>query len=316
MNSSDPQSIDALARSRIQHAAEYYDLLKYEIDPLGGYRLSRDQRLPHVSINKQGYRGRDFATSETILLLGDSVTFGVGASSDDRCFARFLEKETGQTVADASVRAYRTFQHFSQLPRLFALLPELRVVLVWIGYADLLYWATTGGCLDGAFQFERKYGVSPSATSLLGRFAAAVLSRFNSANEDRACERGTIEELAAHVSTYVRAIGQICTAEGTQAKVLIQPFVRSRPLDPDLRRITDHYSARTEAKCGRSWYDLAERYILSLCKELTRIEGMEHVDLQPHFSEGDFLDQVHLREESLQSVARVVGELATKETTV
>ncbi len=316
MTSPDPKSIDALVRSRITYAGEYYDLLKYEVDPLGGYRLCRSQRLPHITVNDLGYRGRNFTKAERILLLGDSVTFGVGASGDDHCFARFLERETGQLVADASVRAYRTFQHFAQLPRLVALLPNITFVILWIGYADLLYWTTTGGCLDGAFQFERKYGVRSADASLLSKCALAILNRFNSSNENRACDKGTLEDLSRQIAMYVRAIAHLCRAQQSELRVLIQPFVRSRPLDPDLRGITDYYSAKTEAKCGLSWYDLAGRYVSSLSREFTGIEGIQHTDLQRYVSETDFLDQVHLREGSLQSMASVVGKLATKETIV
>ena len=324
MSKQSARDMDSQVRSRIPHFAEYYDLLKYEIDPLGGFRLIKNQNLPHVRINDLGFRGSNFSGRETLLLLGDSVTFGVGAASDDACFSSFLAQALQVPVANASVRAYRTFQHFVQLPHLLDRLPQTRVVVLWVGYVDLLYWTTTGGLLEGAFQFERKYSADPVIADklpfplrVLSKGMIAIFNRYIYSRHDRrTSEKGTVEDLARYVVLYVRAIVDLCSARNVKVQVLVQPFVRSRPVNPELREIADFYSEKAKSTCGASWYDLATVYVAALIRELQNIESAEIFDLQPLFSEDDFLDQVHIRDTAFQNAMPSVAKLITKEMTI
>lgn len=312
------EGIEKYGRERIPYVEEYYDLLGYEVDPLGGFRLCRNQRLPHISINQHGYRGKSLDGSEKVLLLGDSVTFGVGASGDHACFSRFLEAPLGHQVADASVRAYRVCQHFSQLPRLLDMLPTLHVVLLWCGYADLLFWASTGGCVEGAFQFERKYRSpairqSPawapkSIMSLVGR-VRRKMAQLDGEPEARARETGDLHELVDHIVTYIGAIRDLCFARGIKLELLLQPFLRTRPADPYLRRIADFYDTRVREKCGVGWYEAAPKFISELIEMLNEKEKLRILDCQAFISEADFLDQVHLKEQSLERMARDLVEI-------
>lgn len=308
------EDIEERTRGRVPYVEEYYDLLRYEVDPLGAFRLCRNQSLPHVTVNQYGYRGRPLSGSETVLLLGDSVTFGVGASSDQNCFSRFLEGCLGQQVADASVRAYRVFQQFVQLPRLLNQLPRLRFVVVWCGYADLLYWGATGGCIEGAFQLERKYQnavrsarLSP-ASKLIG---AALVRRVQERcfktffePEARTREAGDLRDLVRHMVTYICAMRDLCAARTIRTSVLVQPFVRTRPNDSELRAIADFYNGRVLEKCGVSWYEAAPTFVGELMRSLEQPECVDVVDCQSLVCESDFLDQVHLRERSLERLAQ------------
>jgi hypothetical protein len=291
----------AISRSRIPYAEEYYDQLAYEFDALGVYRLRPNQRLPHVTINPHGYRGAALTKEETILLLGDSVTFGVGASSDEAIFARYVERALGQRVADASVRGYRVFQHYAQLPRLLELLPQVRQVLVWFGYADLLYWVTTGGCVEGTFQFEWKYRtVQPRWRRWL---SPLVTSR-----QALVRATGTLDELVVHVSAYVRGLLDVCAARRIAVALLVQPFVRSRPVHEPLRELADLYDDKTLEKCGQRWYAIAPRFIQQVRAGLDLSEGSLWCDCQELVTEEDFLDQVHLQEASVGRLAKQIAE--------
>lgn len=311
MSAKQGNSLSVRSRERILHVEEYYDLLAYEIDPLGGYRLRRNQQLPHITINRYGYRGDTIAGSERILLLGDSVTFGVGASNNHSRFPRFLEAYVGEPIADASVRAYRVCQHYAQLPRLLELLPQVKLVLLWCGYADLLFWARTGGCVEGAFQFEWKYASQSRSRATSSRLLRlleranwfAVGSKGDHAGaEERARETGTIDDLITHLSTYIRAIRDICSSRAINMDVLIQPFLRSRPTDSFLQALADEYNDKTREKCGRGWYEISLEFVNGLLAALTD-QGFHCIDCQALISETDYLDQVHIREEALDGLA-------------
>ena len=303
----------ALSRSRTPHAQEYYDGLIFDPDPLGGYRLRPNQRLAHVSINEDGYRGAPWTGAETILLLGDSVTFGIGASGDEACFARALEAHTGARVADASVRAYRAFQHYLQLPRLLERLPHVRHVLLWCGYADLSYWVMTGGCVEGAFQFEWKYrpGAVQHPLAMRGwryrlrmaQLAPIVHRWLVGATPAVARDHGTLEQLTTHVAAYIRGIEDICVARRIRLIALIQPFVRVRPTEETFRTFMDLCDQKTREKCGRSWYQLAPQLVEALQYRLAASRGLQVVDCQQFVSEEQFLDQAHLSEDAMRRIA-------------
>ncbi len=301
------KNLDSLSRACIPHVEEYYDLLQYELDPVVGYRLRRPQNLPHITINADGYRGKPFTGQEEILLLGDSVTFGVGASSDEARFARFLETSAGKPVADASVRAYRVFQHYARLPLLLERLPQTRRMLLWCGYADLLFWVLSNGSVDGAFGFSQRYGEKR------GRGAAGLLQRLAGKLQPKPpaitpSERKPLEALVAQITAHIRALRDLSSARGIELTVLVQPFIRSRPERPQIREICDGYDEKTRRKFGAGWYELSEEFIRLFSRKLEEELPGRWVDCQPLITEEDFLDQVHLREEAAGRLARRLAE--------
>ncbi len=69
-------------------------------DANGIYKASREYwNQPHWNINSEGFRGREFAadtlndSAVSILLIGDSYTWGAHAKPPDSCFAYLLDKE-------------------------------------------------------------------------------------------------------------------------------------------------------------------------------------------------------------------------------
>ncbi len=306
-----------MSRFLIPHVEEYYDRLRYESDPLGGYRLCGDQRLPHVTVNATGYRGAPWTGVETVLLLGDSVTFGVGASDDDARFAPYLAQALNQPVADASVRAYRVFQHYGRAPALFEQLPRLRHVVLWCGFADLLYWSISGGCIEGVFQFVQKYGARRqprpvhavlSALHATGSWLAAWAAHQRQPLPQR--ERGTIEQFVSVMMMYIRALHDLCAARHLEFVLLMQPFLREQPDRPELRAAVEYYDAKARAHRIAGWYETAPAFIHQWQAALAETASIRWRDCQSLVTEADFLDHVHLRE---QSVARLARALACDE---
>ena len=318
--SGDAGEIAALVRSRIPFAEEYYDLLSYEASPFGGYRLCPNQQQPHLTVNSLGFRGADFTGKESILLLGDSVTFGVGASGDDSRFSNFLATATATPIADASVRAYRVCQQREQLPGLLDLLPSVNRCVVWFGYADFLYWSTTGGRIDGVFELDLKYaGRAPRGA--LERYERGFFDLCRSVRKgllpvrEPHAKTGTIEDLVRSVVHDLEAIRDVAQVRGVAVTVLIQPFIRERPTADVLRTICDYYSSGTFRRCGVNWYEAAEQYVDLLLDGLSRLALETVIDLTPDTVEDDFFDQVHLKESSLRRLAELVaGRLDWKPT--
>ena len=59
------------------------------------HRLKKNQRTPEVTVNAQGFRGRDWTMEGSsacrVVVLGGSSVFGIGASGDDKVFVNVLE---------------------------------------------------------------------------------------------------------------------------------------------------------------------------------------------------------------------------------
>ena len=305
-----PNPVDDDLRRRIPHFDEYYERLLYETDPLGGFRLKANQQLPHVTTNEHGFRGSRFSGHERVLVQGDSVTFGIGAVSDEERFARFLEAELGTPVADASMRAYRVCQHAGQLPRLLDMLPSVGVVVLWCGFVDLLFWVTTGGGVEGWFHFDEKYASRASGPRRLARRVMSAARRLTgqSALQTRATGYGDLGGLVKHLVTQVAAMQGICRARRVELRVVVQPFVRTRPSAPDLIGLVDAANETTRRKCGRAWYDIAPAFVTELMRGVGGVQGIDAIDVQPFVSEDDFFDQVHLREGAHRRLAATVAE--------
>ena len=293
-----------LTHRRIPFAAEYYDRLKYETDQLGGYRLVPNQQLPHITINERGFRGPVFTGQERYLLLGDSVTFGIGAESDNMVFSRFLERAAGAPVADASLRAYRVSQHLSQLPGLIQLVPRIQGVVLWAGFADLLYWVTSGGKTRGAFQFNLKYAARPAWENELRSWLSPNRFKKILGFGKNASAVEPLEKLVEVVSDAVLSIEKFCVERNIRFLFLVQPFVRrSAPKDAELDEILQECDRKTKEKCGVSWYAASEDFVKGLQDRLKGRTRDGLIDCQSFVDDADFLDQVHLRASALEKIA-------------
>lgn len=306
------------SRLQIPFVEEYYDQLVYEADPLGGYRLSSGQQLPHIRVNSYGYRGREFTGCESILLFGDSVTFGVGASSDDACFARFLEDTMSEPVADASMRAYRVYQHFMHLPHLLTVVPRVRRLVLWCGYADVIHWVISGRRIEGMLDLHRKYGGGQRSLAESTRLRRIVVTAVRQLSHGALRQldgssmnhlrTGCVEELVSFMGLYIATMRDICTARGITFHVLLQPFIRIPPVRTELRIVVDGYNRKAKERCGQSWYEVAPAFVEAFKEEMARWKIRSWVDCQGWVAEHDFFDQVHLREEALQGIAHVLAK--------
>lgn len=297
-----------LTRERVPFAQEYYDWLNYESDVDGGYRLVPNQRLPHITINESGFRGKPFTGTEKILLLGDSVTFGIGAEDDSSVFSRFLEKHSGVAVADASVRAYRVEQHLRRLPELLDRLPEVQAVILWGGYADLLYWVTSGGKTEGVFKFSQTYACRSALENTLRSWFSPKRFMWMFTRPSRDFSKvEPVKSLADRVADGVIAIDLLCKERRKGFLFLLQPFVRRQDgSDATIGEIAVECDKKTASKCGVSWRDAADGFVARLRERLSGVLQKNLVDCQGFVSDNDFLDQVHLTSSAADRLSKKI----------
>ncbi|MDI9245563.1 hypothetical protein [Marinobacter sp. CHS3-4] len=134
-------------------------LLKPRIDPAGqmdegfilydsrlGWKLAPGWQGRHVHhdfdvtyrVNPLGFRGNelDFARPGSVMFLGDSFTFGLGAN-DEEVFTELLDQSSGQTYLNAGVPGYSNDQQLVLLDSLLEYRPKELVWVVYLGN-DLL----------------------------------------------------------------------------------------------------------------------------------------------------------------------------------
>lgn len=113
-----------------------------------GYRLRPkfvgNAYASHVTTNPQGFRGTELHAKpgdRLIIALGDSCTFGFGASDDEHTYPAQLEelfRQSGEPVAvvNAGVVGYSSWQAYQFFKRdLVKLKP--RTVLIYVGWNDM-----------------------------------------------------------------------------------------------------------------------------------------------------------------------------------
>jgi len=92
----------------------------YGWEPRPGARIERPGR--RTTINRLGYRGRELvpgpaAEATRLVLLGDSIAFGIGVS-DDETFASLLDRDGGELeVVNLAVQGYGPDQSLLKLER-------------------------------------------------------------------------------------------------------------------------------------------------------------------------------------------------------
>lgn len=89
--------------------------------PRAGFRL-RLSGLPETSINRLGYRGREYPAARTpghprVLMLGDSLAFGYGVADDETSSRQLELREPGLEVVNLAVQGYGTDQALLRFER-------------------------------------------------------------------------------------------------------------------------------------------------------------------------------------------------------
>ncbi len=310
--------------------------LVYRHHPFLVCDLKPDQRTPELTVNHQGFRGRDRAKEKPagtrrVLVLGGSAAFGMYASGDDRTFPAVLERllgEQGRTgeVLNAGRPSYESAQELILLATAAVdYAPD--VVLVHDGWNDLYGSARERPDREpvpGLFLeidqvlAEGRRGCMTDALrcSAFGRFLegriARLRKRLSGPGDGPRPAFDTLHDHPAALPRYrrnLRAICRLASAYGATVVLTAQPelFQRKGPVPEAERAIRER-----EAKDAPGYDRLGlERYpgFVRAAEEVAREEGALFVDLTTAFdsvADAVFVDQVHLNDRGQEVVARQV----------
>jgi hypothetical protein len=196
-----------------------------------------------------------------------------------------------------------------RLPDLLARLPGIECVVLWGGFADLLYWVTSGGKTDGMFKFNKTYARRSAWENKL----RSILSpkKFKALWRRSAADHSSVEPLQTlsdKVADAILNIEALCSDRRIKFIFLLQPFVRqSAWTDPALAEIAAECDKKAVLKCGVSWCGAAVDFVRQLQRRLAGKLRYGFVDCQNFVTEFDFFDQVHLTSAALKKIAETVA---------
>lgn len=297
------------------------------LDPHLIYRQRSNQRLERVTINAQGFRGPDFVKAKApgaarVVVVGGSVAFGYGASSDAAVWTVPLARDVAAQlsareveVLNAGVCGYDSMQERILLEtELLDLAPD--VVVVIDGYNDM-----NSSCevpADKRLAMPSFYELDELHTEATRWWKTLLrLSALYRATERRLKRRANASVPAEHwrlhpdaLARYgrnLRAIGRIAGSCGARLVIVAQPepFGRTKPA-PAAEAPALDVNLPGYAEFMRTSYPLFR----AEAKEAARSMGAGFVDATPTFdglTEPMFCDRIHLNDRGNELLAATVA---------
>jgi len=289
----------------------FYQKLVYRYDPaFFGRRPIPNQKFDSIEIDAEGFRkrqGLDWKNkSEYCLLLGDSVTFGVGVLDATKLLSSRLENILKIPVLDLSTRAFRVEQQLLILAKHLAAHPRPSRLYLWAGYCDLLWWILSGGCIHGHFGIDTDV---PSQTNKLMRRLKQLTKKKNDKSHTsywkhpqwQPCK---LDKFSEYYANQVELISRLCQSLGIRFQFLFQPMQMSphECSNPKIRQYCESRSSWILKNTGLNFEQTVLNYRRFTFEILTK-KGIQFLDCQELVNPSDFYDQVHLRPESFHYLA-------------
>lgn len=315
----------------IMHA---YSLLQFESCPYWMFQIKPNQPFRYGTVNSQGFRGAEPNVPKRyprIIFVGDSVGFGVGATSDRTTIPGYLERllaEMGHPVevVNASQRAHTLTQHWIRTGiELLGYAPDL--LLYFFGYAD--YYTLLKGRRPG-FPIKVLTRDGPRLVAWRRR-ARSLLHHIpilrpvldwraqDRRRPERSLDGAQFLRGAMALVERIRVVHHLAVSSGTRAAFVLQPVpgYGARRLHPVEVRSIEEAAAQTRRYSGRDYRcDLALFYdaIRAAIPVLQR-EGIALFDLSGVFDqvpEPVYVDHIHNSDRGHEIQAKAICRFITE----
>ena len=316
-------------RQRLQAHRDLYSC-QFDAEPFIMYRVKKNLVRPSWRTDGQGFVSVTHAPGPTpvrVLLLGDSVTFGLGLSHPHENIAFQLEKallvhsrvrERGLEIVNASQPGYSLLQQ-ALYSRYFLNRPESpHIVLIWAGFNDI-HNAFYSGQFGGPMPLLETFvpAVRRAARFLLKLFPPALLEMIvgaELATRIRSGRRQPGRCFPEDRDLYLSLFSDLkarWARQGTRVLFLLQPYLGSgkRDLVPCEQEILAERRRLIEQQFGLdvfAFYAQAYRLYEGWLKE-TGCDCLSLADALDGQNDQMFLDRVHLSPRAVEIVAQRIG---------
>lgn len=308
----------------------FYSQLKYRYDPaLFGRIPQANQKLGFCDVDAYGLRSHpnfSASSSPSVLVVGDSVTFGVGITDPKNLMTYRLQSLLNCNVINLSYRAFRIEQQLLSLTRFCARMnsPRVKHVVLWGGYCDLLWWLLNSGCQLGHFGIPKHWLESAaSGTSEILRkiFSDSFIRKLEDIWTSGRASAKTwqqtywipcpISELISAIIVQIEAISAFTNSFGADFLFVLQPIL----LEPDRSKssatITYCKSRSSAIRAGigkgtKGFEDFAFEFRQIIIDELVK-HKISFLDAQNVVQPEEFFDQVHLNPDAHSKLAQTLA---------
>ena len=273
----------------------------------------------YIRINKDGFKGEDIDPSHTrprILVVGDSVTFGLGTVSYPKIMSReLMSKGVQAEVINPGVEGYASRNVLWEMGRYKSLKPE--IALVFIGWNDLFKHAPWLNALENSVRIVWLLKKATRALTVFFGDAEGQAKALYFRNIISVRNHSDVTRLAAYRPPVLDHINQIINefkAMGTDVVLVTLPglFTMQETPSPKALKI-GHLPYFTDNSFVLA--KLTERYNSALM-ELALRRGVGIIDLDTWSREAlmpretFFFDSVHLTAAGLTRVGKYMANRA------
>lgn len=188
------------SRYELEPQMKLYDFLDFKFLPHIMFTQSPNFKSEIVNTDSKGFRFNSNVKKKnifevnkkksTILLLGGSTAFGVGATKDERTIAGILDRKTKYNCLNLAGRGYSGFQELLGLFSNINLLKELKIkkIIMLSGINDLYLNTIKENRYPGNFFFISKFkqDINNSFFSLKKKFILKILKIYLNVIGDKA----------------------------------------------------------------------------------------------------------------------------------
>ncbi len=270
----------------------------------GGERLSPEMAPPGEPVS---------------LILGASVAFGVGATSDARTLPSLLAADRGEPWFNMTMRGFTFAQNLVQTLFFLPKIGAVRRIVVFGGINDINQYFLTpifpriyGNHFEWMYYFERLN----TQFEKTGKDDYAIpddFSRYFARIKEPTADRAAFEESLRNTLSGFKLIAD---GAGARFYLALEPVIHSmeRKLSPEesrlmaLKRKGKTRFERSVGEAYRQWY---APFLQAACAEL----GIGFIDMskgfgmQPGNSRWLFIDNVHLTDDGTREAADLVNQM-------
>ena len=325
-----PRPLSLETRELLPHLDDYRAMFQIFWLPFVMNSTYPKVRTPTVNTDGHGFRytindSGDRMSPEAVpkgpknLLLGASVAFGVGATSDAMTVPSMLSASRNEAWLNMAGRGFVFAQNLVQMLFFLPRIDPLKEVVLFGGINDINQYFLTPlfpriyGCYhESQYFFERMNAQFKQTAHDTYEIPADFDRCFKEIrNPDR--DREAFEESLRNTLSALKLVSQ---AKGARFSLVLEPVIHwmARKLSPEEERLMAQKSkpkTRFERRVGDAYRDWYAAFLMRTCEEL----DIPYLDLNRHFQddrvEGDwlFIDNVHLTDAGYKEATRLIDQL-------
>ena len=269
-----------------------------------GERLSPEEPPPDEAVN---------------LIVGASVAFGVGATSDARTLPSLLTAERGEPWFNMTMRGFTFAQNLVQALFFLPKIGTVRRIVLFGGINDINQYFLTPifpRIYGNSFEWMHYFELLNTQFAKTGEDDYAIpddFSRYFSRIKEPTADRAAFEESLRNTLSGFKLLAD---GAGARFYVALEPVLHSmdRALSPEesrLMALKGKGKTRFERRVGEAYRQWYAPFLQSACSEL----GIGFIDMnksfgmQPSDSQWLFIDNVHLTDAGTREAAKLINQM-------